>query len=95
MVGVTRRTTWKFSNAKGRYFAQIALKGYPGYAGAVNNLRFLFADRVQGATVYAQLWNAAAPGSGTPPAVTPKPSWRVEGSIGPVPFAFTVTESQP
>ena len=52
---------WVFSPTVGRHFAQIAMTNRAGYAEALEELAYVFADRTNTAgTVYAQLWDAAA-----------------------------------
>ncbi len=52
---------WKKANATGHYHAQLAFPVYPGYVEALADLKFHFADRVQGTYVYAQLWDYTVP----------------------------------
>ena len=59
LPGVTIK--WKFASGVGRYFAQIVIPAYAGYAEALGNLAFIFADRKSAdGTLYAQLWNATS-----------------------------------
>jgi len=54
------KVVWKYGGKSvNRYYAQLSLPVYPGYEEALADLKFLFADRVQGGEIYAQLWDTA------------------------------------
>ena len=48
---------WKLLKASGTYMAQLKVTCTSGLATGITNLRFMFADRVSGGTIFASLWD--------------------------------------